>query len=222
MSYLIAPSILAADFSKLGEEVEAVLEAGADIIHFDVMDGHYVPGLTVGTPVLEALCKRIPDLQVDVHLMVKHESQDLVKAFIDAGASYISIHPDSTTEPHELLNLIQSSHVQAGIVLNPDEPIDKATPYLELLDYLLIMSVFPGKGGQSFIPESTNRLEMARELLNETKPAVRLEVDGGIKLNNIRDVAMAGADMFVAGTAIFSTPDYGATIQEMRRLIAGS
>jgi len=216
VSYLIAPSILAADFARLGEEVETVIEAGADVIHFDVMDSHYVPNLTIGPPVLEALINRLPSLSVDVHLMVQHESDTLVRNFISAGCSYISIHPESTTVPFEILETIRKADVKAGIVLNPDEPISNVDPFIDYIDYLLIMSVFPGRGGQKFIPETVPRLREARNLLDSKSTQIRLEVDGGISAQNIGLVAEAGADMFVAGTAIFGTPDYSQTIQHLR------
>lgn len=219
MPYLIAPSILAADFAKLGDEVDAVMNAGADVIHFDVMDSHYVPNLTIGPLVLESLRRRFPELPVDVHLMVKHETDQLVRDFVNAGASYISIHPDSAADPIQLLKYIRASHVNAGIVLNPDQPIATISPYLGYLDYILIMSVYPGKGGQSFIPESTDRLRQAKFILDTANSQIDLEVDGGIKSENIGEVAQAGANMFVAGTAIFGTPNYTDAIQGMRTRI---
>lgn len=219
MRYLIAPSILAADFAKLGDEVDAVMNAGADVIHFDVMDSHYVPSLTIGPLVLESLRRRFPELPVDVHLMVKHETDQLVRDFVNAGASYISVHPDSAADPIQLLKYIRASHVNAGIVLNPDQPIASISPYLAYLDYLLIMSVYPGKGGQSFIPQSIERLRQAKFILDAANSQIDIEVDGGIKLENIGEVARAGANMFVAGTAIFGTSNYTDTIQGMRNRI---
>lgn len=219
MSYLIAPSILAADFAKLGEEVDDVMRAGADVIHFDVMDSHYVPSLTIGPLVLESLRRRFPDLPVDVHLMVNHETDQLVRDFVNAGASYVSIHPDSASDPIQLLKFIRSSHVKAGIVLNPDQPVATIAPYLGFLDFLLIMSVYPGKGGQSFIPESIDRLRQAKFVLEAANRLIDIEVDGGIKSDNIADVARAGANMFVAGTAIFGTPNYAVTIETLRAQI---
>ena len=211
----IAPSILSADFSRLGEEIEAVLNAGADIIHFDVMDNHYVPNLTIGPLVLESLRKAGIDCFMDVHLMVKPVDR-LIGDFIDAGANLISVHPESTEHLHRTLSLISDGGAQAGIVFNPATPLHALDEAIGLVDLVLIMSVNPGFGGQGFIPESLDKLRRVRRRIDESGREIRLEVDGGIKAGNIADAARAGADTFVAGSAIFGADDYAATIAAMR------
>ena len=211
----IAPSILSADFSRLGEEVTAVLEAGADIIHFDVMDNHYVPNLTIGPLVLKSLRKAGIDCFMDVHLMVKPVDR-LIGDFLDAGANLISVHPESTEHLHRTLSLIREGGAQAGIVFNPATPLHALDEALGLVDLVLVMSVNPGFGGQAFIPQSLDKLRRVRQCIDECGREIRLEVDGGIKAGNIAAAARAGADTFVAGSAIFGTDDYAATIAAMR------
>ena len=211
----IAPSILSADFSRLGEEITAVLDAGADIIHFDVMDNHYVPNLTIGPLVLQSLRKAGIDCFMDVHLMVKPADR-LIGDFLDAGANLISVHPESTEHLHRTLSLIREGGAQAGIVFNPATPLHALNEAIGLVDLVLIMSVNPGFGGQAFIPESLDKLRRVRHSIDECGREIRLEVDGGIKTGNIAEAARAGADTFVAGSAIFGTDDYAATIAAMR------
>ena len=211
----IAPSILSADFSRLGEEITAVLAAGADIIHFDVMDNHYVPNLTIGPLVLQSLRKAGIDCFMDVHLMVKPADR-LIDDFLDAGANLISVHPESTEHLHRTLSLIREGGAQAGIVFNPATPLHALNEAIGLVDLVLIMSVNPGFGGQAFIPESLDKLRRVRRRIDECGRQIRLEVDGGIKTGNIAEAARAGADTFVAGSAIFGTDDYAATITAMR------
>ncbi len=215
MDYWIAPSILAADFSRLGAEIEAVLEAGADVIHFDVMDNHYVPNLTIGPLVLESLRRAGFDCFFDVHLMVKPVDR-LIGDFLDAGANLISVHPESTEHLHRTLSLIRDGGAQAGLVFNPATPLQALDEALELIDLALIMSVNPGFGGQAFIESSLGKLAEARRRIDASGQQVRLEIDGGIKVANIAQAAAAGADTFVAGSAIFGAEDYAATITAMR------
>jgi ribulose-phosphate 3-epimerase len=217
--YWIAPSILSADFSRLGDEVERVLAAGADMIHFDVMDNHYVPNLTIGPLVLKSLRKRGIRAPVDVHLMVKPVDR-LIGDFLDAGADYITIHPEATEHIHRSLALIREGGAKAGLVFNPATPLDHLTYVLELVDLVLIMSVNPGFGGQQFIDSSLGKLADAREIIAGSGRDIRLEIDGGIKIDNIAAAARAGADTFVAGSAVFGSRDYGATIAAMRRALA--
>ena len=212
---LIAPSILSADFARLGEEVEAVLAAGADVIHFDVMDNHYVPALTIGPLVCEALRKRGIKAPIDVHLMVK-PVDELARAFAGAGASWISFHPEATQHVDRTIRLIRELGCSPGLVLNPATPLDCLDFTLPNLDLVLVMSVNPGFGGQAFIPGSLPKLKAIRERIGKLGRPVRLEVDGGIKPDNIRQAAEAGADVFVAGSAIFGSGDYAATIRRMR------
>ena len=207
MQHWIAPSILSADFSRLGEEIAAVLDAGADIIHFDVMDNHYVPNLTIGPLVLQSLRKAGIDCFMDVHLMVKPVDR-VIGDFLEAGANLISVHPQSTEHLHRTLSLIRDGGAQAGIVFNPATPLHALDEALGLIDLVLIMSVNPGFGGQAFIPESLDKLRRVRECIDASGRAIRLEVDGGIKTGNIADAARAGADTFVAGSAIFGAGDY--------------
>jgi ribulose-phosphate 3-epimerase len=214
----ISPSILAADFSCLGDEVRAVLSAGADTIHFDVMDNHYVPNLSIGPLVLESLRKAGIDAIVDVHLMVKPVDR-LIGDFAAAGADYITIHPESTEHLHRTLSLIAENGAKVGLVFNPATPLHILEEVIHLVDLILVMSVNPGFGGQSFIESSLDKLSHARELIDVSGRAIRLQIDGGVKVNNIAAVAAAGADTFVAGTAIFGTDDYSKTITDLRNAI---
>ena len=215
MSYWIAPSILSADFSRLGEEINAVLAAGADVIHFDVMDNHYVPNLTIGPLVLASLRKAGITSPMDVHLMVKPVDR-LIGDFIEAGADIISVHPESTEHLHRTLSLIREGGAKPGIVFNPATPLNVLSEALELVDLVLVMSVNPGFGGQVFIASSLDKLHHARALIDASGRDVRLEIDGGIKTDNIARAAQAGADTFVAGSAIFNSADYETTIAAMR------
>jgi ribulose-phosphate 3-epimerase len=217
-TYRIAPSILSADFARLGEEVRNVIDAGADWIHFDVMDNHYVPNLTFGPMVCQALRKhsRVP---IDVHLMVQPVDA-LAQAFAKAGADLVSFHPDASPHVDRTLQLIKAEGKQAGLVFNPATSLDALEYVIDRVDLILIMSVNPGFGGQSFIDSALRKVERARKLIEQTGRDIRLEVDGGIKIDNIRRVADAGADTFVAGSAIFNQPDYKAVIDAMRRELA--
>jgi len=217
--YKIAPSILSADFARLGAEVDAVLEAGADFIHFDVMDNHYVPNLTIGPMVCSALRKYGVTAPIDVHLMVE-PVDDLIVQFAEAGATYISFHPEATRHLDRSLQLIKDKGCKAGLVLNPATSLETVHYVLDKLDMLLLMSVNPGFGGQKFIPYVLDKLRAARSLIDASGLPIRLEVDGGVGLANIRAVAEAGADTFVAGSAIFNAPDYNAVIAEMRAQLA--
>ena len=213
--YLIAPSILSADFARLGEEVDAVLAAGADVVHFDVMDNHYVPNLTIGPLVCEALRNHGVTAPIDVHLMVQPVDQ-LVGDFAAAGATYISFHPEASEHVHRTISLIREAGCKPGLVFNPATSLDWMDYCLEDLDLVLIMSVNPGFGGQSFIPSSLSKLRAARQRIDASGRDIRLEIDGGVKVGNIREIAAAGADMMVAGSAIFGSDDYAATIAAMR------
>jgi ribulose-phosphate 3-epimerase len=219
MKPIIAPSILSANFAKLGEEVDAVLAAGADWVHFDVMDNHYVPNLTIGPLVCEALRKHGVTAPIDVHLMVKPVDR-IIPDFAKAGASLISFHPEASEHVDRTIGLIHDSGCQAGLVLNPATPLNVLDHVLDKLDLVLIMSVNPGFGGQSFIPQALEKIRLVRERIRETGRLIRLEVDGGIKIDNIGAVAEAGADAFVAGSAIFGAGDYADTIRRMRDEIA--
>ncbi|MDF0749370.1 ribulose-phosphate 3-epimerase [Marinobacter sp. 71-i] len=213
--YQIAPSILSADFARLGEEVDNVLAAGADIVHFDVMDNHYVPNLTIGPMVCEALRKHGVTAPIDVHLMVS-PVDDLIRMFIDAGASYITFHPEASNHIDRSLQLIREGGCKAGLVFNPATPLHYIDHVMDKLDMILLMSVNPGFGGQKFIPGTLDKLREARKRIDASGRNIRLEIDGGVKTDNIREIAEAGADTFVAGSAIFNTDDYKATIDRMR------
>ena len=217
----ICPSILAADFARLGDEVSNVLAAGADTIHFDVMDNHYVPNLSVGPLVLSALREADIDACVDVHLMAKPVDR-LVEDFLLAGADYITVHPESTEHLHRTLSMIHDGGAKAGLVFNPATPLAALEPVVEMIDLVLIMSVNPGFGGQAFIPSSLEKLRQARGLIVASGRDIRLQIDGGVKIDNIGAAAAAGADAFVAGTAIFGSDNYAATISAMRDEIAGT
>jgi len=213
--FLIAPSILSADFARLGEEVNAVLEAGADVIHFDVMDNHYVPNLTIGPMVCKALRDYKVTAPIDVHLMVRPVDR-LIEDFAEAGATYISFHPEASDHIDRSLQLIRDKGCKPGLVFNPATPVHCLEYLLDKLDLILLMSVNPGFGGQKFIPSTLKKLKQVRKLIDESGQYIRLEVDGGVDLVNIRRIADAGADMFVAGSAIFNSKDYDATIAAMR------
>jgi ribulose-phosphate 3-epimerase len=213
--YRIAPSILSADFARLGEEVDAVLAAGADIVHFDVMDNHYVPNLTIGPMVCKALRRHGVTAPIDVHLMVSPVDR-LIGDFAEAGATYITFHPDASTHVDRSLQMIRDAGCRSGLVFNPHMGLDALTYVMDKIDMILLMSVNPGFGGQSFIPATLDKLREARRLIDASGFDIRLEVDGGITPKNIAEVAAAGADTFVAGSAIFSQPDYAAVILEMR------
>jgi ribulose-phosphate 3-epimerase len=221
---VIAPSILSADFARLGEEVDTVLAAGADWVHFDVMDNHYVPNLTIGPMVCEALRKHGVTAPIDVHLMVEPVDR-LVPDFAKAGATDISFHPEASRHVHRTIQLIKSHGCRAGLVLNPGTPVDVLDWVLSDLDMVLLMSVNPGFGGQSFIPATLDKLRRVREMIDVASSgaggrAIRLEIDGGVKPDNIGQIAAAGADTFVAGSAIFGQPDYAQVIGEMRAAVA--
>jgi ribulose-phosphate 3-epimerase len=215
----IAPSILSADFARLGEEVRAVLEAGADVVHFDVMDNHYVPNLTIGPLICEALRKAGITAPIDVHLMVKPVDR-IVPDFAKAGATWITFHPEASEHVDRTIGLIRESGCRPGLVLNPASPVNWLDHVLEKIDMVLLMSVNPGFGGQSFIPSALPKIARVREMIDRCGREIRLEVDGGVKVDNIAAVAAAGADTFVAGSAIFGAKDYRATIAEMRANIA--
>jgi ribulose-phosphate 3-epimerase len=214
----IAPSILSANFAKLGEEVDAVLRAGADVVHFDVMDNHYVPNLTIGPLVCEALRKHGVTAPIDVHLMVSPVDR-IVPDFAAAGATFISFHPEAVEHVDRTIELIREHDCKPGLVFNPATSLDYLDYTLEKLDLVLIMSVNPGFGGQKFIPTALRKLREARERIDASGRNVRLEIDGGVKVDNIGEIARAGADMFVAGSAIFGSKDYAATIKAMRKEI---
>ncbi|MBR9728128.1 ribulose-phosphate 3-epimerase [Shewanella intestini] len=213
--FLIAPSILSADFARLGEDVDAVLNAGADVVHFDVMDNHYVPNLTIGPMVCKALRDYGVTADIDVHLMVKPVDR-IIPDFVDAGASIITFHPEASEHVDRTLQLIKESGCKAGLVFNPATSLHYLDHVMDKLDVILLMSVNPGFGGQSFIPSTLDKLRQVRERIDASGYDIRLEVDGGVKVDNIAEIAAAGADMFVAGSAIFSQPDYKTVIDEMR------
>ncbi|WP_293705840.1 ribulose-phosphate 3-epimerase [Stenotrophomonas sp. UBA7606] len=218
---IIAPSILSANFAKLGEEVDNVLAAGADWVHFDVMDNHYVPNLTIGPMVCQALRKHGVTAPIDVHLMVEPVDR-IVPDFAEAGASIISFHPEASRHVHRTIQLIRSHGCKAGLVLNPATPVEVLDWVLEDLDLVLLMSVNPGFGGQAFIPSTLDKLRAVRAMIDKLGKPVLLEVDGGVKADNIGEIAAAGADAFVAGSAIFNAPDYAEMISKMRGNVAAA
>ena len=215
---LIAPSILSADFARLGDEVTAVLEAGADMVHFDVMDNHYVPNLTIGPLICTALRAHGIQAPIDVHLMVKPVDR-IVPDFADAGATYITFHPEATEHVDRSLQLVRDLGCRSGLVFNPGTPLDLLDHVMDKIDMVLIMSVNPGFGGQGFIPRALEKLRAARERIDASGRDIRLEIDGGVKIDNIAEIAAAGADTFVAGSAIFGASDYRTTIDAMREAI---
>jgi ribulose-phosphate 3-epimerase len=219
MEPLIAPSILSADFARLGEEVDAVLSAGADIVHFDVMDNHYVPNLTIGPMVCQALRKHGVTAPIDVHLMVRPVDR-IIGDFIEAGATYITFHPEGTDHIDRSLGLVKSGGCKTGLVFNPTTPLHYLDYVMDKLDMILIMSINPGFGGQTFIPGTLDKLKEVRQRIDKSGFDIRLEIDGGVKVNNIAEIAAAGADTFVAGSAIFGADDYAATIRQMKENIS--
>lgn len=218
--YLIAPSILAADFARLGQEVDAVLDAGADLVHFDVMDNHYVPNLSIGPMVCRALVNYGIKAPIDVHLMVKPVDR-IIGDFIEAGASYITFHPEASEHIDRSLRLIHEGGCKAGLVLNPATPAGCLEEVMDQLDMILLMSVNPGFGGQKFIASTFEKIRKVRQLIDQSGRSIRLEVDGGIDTHNIAAIAQAGADTFVAGSSIFGSADYKQTVNTMRRALDG-
>ena len=219
MKPLIAPSILSADFARLGDDVNAVLDAGADIVHFDVMDNHFVPNLTIGPLICQALRDYGIDAPIDVHLMVEPVDR-IIPDFAKAGASYITFHPEASRHVDRSLALIHDHGCKAGLVFNPATPLNWLEHVIDKVDMVLLMSVNPGFGGQKFIPSALDKLEEARKMIDASAREIRLEIDGGVKVDNIGEIAAAGADTFVAGSAIFGSEDYAATIAAMRAEIA--
>ena len=217
--FYIAPSILSADFARLGAEVDAVLSAGADIVHFDVMDNHYVPNLTIGPMVCQALRDYGISAPIDVHLMVQ-PVDSLIGQFADAGATYITFHPDASTHVDRSLQLVRDAGCKSGLVFNPASSLDALKYVMDKVDMILLMSVNPGFGGQKFIPSTLDKLREARALVDQSGLDIRLEVDGGVGPGNIAEIAAAGADTFVAGSAIFNQPDYKSVIDQMRQALA--
>jgi ribulose-phosphate 3-epimerase len=211
---IIAPSILSANFAKLGEEINAVLNAGAGMIHFDVMDNHFVPNLTIGAMVLKSLRTSGISADIDVHLMVEPVDR-IASDFAEAGATLISFHPEASANVRKTIEIIKQQNVKVGLALNPDKPLENILEYLPDLDFVLLMTVFPGFGGQAFMPEVLSKITQTREAIDKLNKPIRLEVDGGIKLDNIADIARHGADTFVAGSAIFKSRDYRKMIGEM-------
>ena len=216
---IIAPSILSADFARLGDDVTAVLDAGADIVHFDVMDNHFVPNLTIGPMICDALRNHGIEAPIDVHLMVEPVDR-IIPDFAKAGASYITFHPEASRHPDRSLGLIREQGCKSGLVFNPATPLDCLEYVIDKVDMVLLMSVNPGFGGQKFIPSALSKLRQARRIIDESGLDIRLEIDGGVKVDNIGDIAAAGADTFVAGSAIFGSEDYAATIAAMKDEIA--
>ena len=221
MEPLIAPSILSADFARLGDDVRAVLDAGADIVHFDVMDNHFVPNLTIGPMICSALRDFGIEAPIDVHLMVEPVDR-IIPDFAKAGADFITFHPEASRHVHRTIGLIHEQGCKAGLVFNPATPLDWLEHLLDDLDMVLLMSVNPGFGGQKFIDSSLDKLQRARRMIDDSDREIRLEIDGGVKTGNIREIAAAGADTFVAGSAIFGSDDYAATIAEMKKEIAAA
>ena len=219
MNYITAPPILSADFARLGEEVDEVLEAGGDMVHFDVMDNHYVPNLTIGPMVCSALRKHGITAPIDVHLMVKPVDR-IIGDFVEAGATYITFHPESSEHIDRSLQLIREGGCKSGLVLNPSTNLSCLDYVLDKIDMLLLMSINPGFAGQSFIPATLDKLKRARQMIDASSRDIRLEIDGGVKIDNIAAIATAGADAFVAGSAIFGTSDYRDTIANMRQQLA--
>ena len=215
MKPLIAPSILSADFARLGDDVNAVLEAGADIVHFDVMDNHFVPNLTIGPLICDALRNHGIEAPIDVHLMVEPVDR-IIPDFAKAGASYITFHPEASKHPDRSLGLIREQGCKAGLVFNPATPLDWLEYVIDKVDMVLLMSVNPGFGGQKFIPSALDKLRQARRIIDDSGLDIWLEIDGGVKVDNIGEIAAAGADTFVAGSAIFGSEDYAATISAMK------
>ncbi len=218
---LIAPSILSADFARLGEEVDNVLAAGADVVHFDVMDNHFVPNLTIGPLVCDALRKHGVTAPIDVHLMVDPVDR-IIPDFAAAGASMITFHPEASTHIDRSLQMVRDAGCKSGLVFNPATSLSYLDYVMDKVDIILLMSVNPGFGGQSFLPSTLDKLRQARKLIDESGFDIRLEIDGGVKVDNIREIKAAGADMFVAGSAIFSQPDYKKVIDEMRAELASA
>ena len=221
MTPLIAPSILSADFARLGDDVQAVLDAGADIVHFDVMDNHFVPNLTIGPLICEALRNYGIEAPIDVHLMVEPVDR-IIPDFAKAGASYITFHPEASRHVDRSLGLIHDHGCKAGLVFNPATPLDWVEHVIDKVDMVLLMSVNPGFGGQKFIPSALDKLRQVRKIIADSGREIRLEIDGGVKVENVREIAAAGADTFVAGSAIFGSDDYAATIAAMKAEIAGA
>ncbi|MGI9232529.1 MAG: ribulose-phosphate 3-epimerase [Woeseiaceae bacterium] len=218
---LIAPSILSADFSRLGDDVKAALDAGADIVHFDVMDNHFVPNLTIGPLICEALRNYGIEVPIDVHLMVEPVDR-IIPDFAEAGANYITFHPEASRHVDRSLGLIHEHGCKAGLVFNPATPLNWLDHVIDKVDMVLLMSVNPGFGGQRFIPSALDKLRQARKIISDSGREIRLEIDGGVKIDNIREIAAAGADTFVAGSAIFGSDDYAATIAAMKAEIAAA
>ena len=221
MTPIIAPSILSADFARLGEDVKAVLDAGADVVHFDVMDNHFVPNLTIGPMICDALRNYGIEAPIDVHLMVDPVDR-IIPDFAKAGASYITFHPEASQHVDRTLGLIREQGCKAGLVFNPATPLDWLSHVIDKVDMILLMSVNPGFGGQKFIPSSLTKLRQARQIIESSGLDIRLEIDGGVKVDNIGDIAAAGADTFVAGSAIFGSDDYAKTIASMRAEISSA